>query len=307
MGFLDFLKSLFATTPTDEFGRMEPDLPPGKYDVVELTRRLGMSVEELNAVRPSYHLFTLPKRSGGMRQITAPDPELKTLQRRILRRLLARLKVHPAVTGFEKGHSIVTHAAFHADQAVVLRLDIRDFFASTPARRVRDYFRRIGWTDDAARLLTRLTTHEGGLPQGAPTSPRLSNLVNYRMDARLEGLAHRLDARYSRYADDLTFSFSVDDANRIRRLIASVTVILHESGYRVRRQKLRIRRRHQQQRVTGLVVNGGRPRLPRGTRRWLRAVEHHLATGRQATLTPAQLEGWRNFRAMIERQGGPMT
>ena len=307
MGFLDFLRSLFAGARTDEFGRVDASLPPGKHDVAELARRLEMDLEVLKSFGPTYHTFAIPKRSGGLRQISAPDPELKTLQRRILRRLLGRLKVHPAVTGFQKGHSIVTHAALHTDQAVVLRLDIRDFFASTSARRVRDYFRRIGWTDDAARVLTRLTTHEAVLPQGAPTSPRLSNLVNYLMDARLEGLAHHLGARYSRYADDLTFSLAEDDAQKIRSLIVSVTVILHESAYRLRRQKLRIRRRHQQQCITGLVVNGGAPRLPRRTRRWLRAVEHHLATGREATLTPAQLEGWKNFRSMIERQREAMT
>src|SRR5207248_8422992 len=92
------------------------------------------------------------------------------------------------------------------------------------------------------------------------------------------------------------------DRDRIRYLIRFVKKVAAAEGYRVHgRRKLRIRRRHQQQRVTGLVVNDG-VRLPRATRRWLRAVEHHLRTGRAATLTPEQLAGWQAFRQMVEGQ-----
>ncbi|MBI1913545.1 MAG: TIGR03067 domain-containing protein [Planctomycetes bacterium] len=230
---------------------------------------------------------------------------MKDLQRRILRRLLKRLRCHAAARGFQPGESIVTHATLHAGRAVVLRLDLRDFFPSTGSSRVYQYFRRIGWNRPAARLLTNLCTHQGGLPQGAPTSPRLSNLLNYRLDARLAAMAARLGAHYSRYADDITLSFGQDDRDRIRYIIRFVKRAAADEGYRVHgRRKLRIRRRHQQQRVTGLVVNAG-VRLPRQTRRWLRAVEHHLRTGRVATLTPEQFAGWQAFRQMVE--GRPRT
>src|SRR5262249_42451022 len=152
------------------------------HGIQELARRLGMSLEELRAVSPSYREFSLPKRSGGTRRILAPVDELKAVQRRILRRLLSRLKCHPAVNGFERGRSIVTNARPHVRKAVVLQMDLKDFFPSTGVRRVRAYFRKIGWNREAANLLVRLCTYEGGLPQGAPTSPRLSNLVNYRLD-----------------------------------------------------------------------------------------------------------------------------
>src|SRR5262249_9369852 len=154
----------------------------------------------------------------------------------------------------------------------------------------------------AAQRLTNLCTYQGGLPQGAPTSPRLSNLLNYRLDARLTAMAARLGAHYSRYADDITLSFDQDDRTRIRSFIRFVKRAAADEGSRVPgRRKLRIRRRHQQQRVTGLVVNAG-VHLPRQTRRWLRAVEHHLRTGRSATLTPEQLAGWQAFRRMVEKQ-----
>jgi alpha,alpha-trehalase len=127
------------------------------------------------------------------------------LQRRILRRVLGKLNAHPAATGFERGMSIVTHAQHHVGTAVVVRMDLKDFFSSTPADRVREYFSQIGWDRDSAELLTKFCTHNGRLPQGAPTSPRLSNLLNYRMDARLAGLAEKLHAEYYEVTADREF------------------------------------------------------------------------------------------------------
>lgn len=281
MGFLDFLSK------------------GSGHGLDELARRLGMSPPELASIQAAYRQFTIPKRSGGHRRILAPQKELKSVQRRILRRLLALLVSHPAATGFERGRSIVTNASRHLGRAVVVRMDLRDFFESTSARRVRRFFRRIGWNRPAARRLGELCTHRGALPQGAPTSPRLANLVNYRLDTRLNNLAAAFGATYTRYADDLVFSFDVDKRTQTKRLINLVKLIVREEGYRMHtRRKLHIRRRHQQQRVTGLVVNH-RVNLPRRTRRWLRAVEHHHATGRSSTLTETQLSGWRAYASMI--------
>jgi retron-type reverse transcriptase len=271
------------------------------HGVEELARRLDCDAAMLTTVQPSYREVGVPKRSGGTRLLCVPDDKLKALQRTILRRLLRRLRCHQAVTGFQRGESIVTHARRHVGRAVVVRLDLKDFFPSTSERRVYRYFRKIGWNRPAARLLTRFCTHRGGLPQGAPTSPRLSNLVNYRLDCRLAAMAKKLGASYSRYADDLTLSFVVDNRNAIRYLIRFAHRAAGDEGYRVRGKKLHIRRRHQQQRVTGLVVNE-RVQLPRATRRWLRAVEHRHRTGRGATLTPAQLAGWRALQHMIASQ-----
>ncbi|MGD8237890.1 MAG: reverse transcriptase family protein [Armatimonadota bacterium] len=270
--------------------------------VNDLAYRLGMSEEELRAATIAYREFTVPKRSGGTRRIAAPEPDLKLLQRRILRRVLARLKCHPAATGFERGHSIVTNALSHVGRAVVIRMDLADFFGATRDRRVRDYFRAIGYNREASDLITRLCSYRGGLPQGAPTSPRLSNLVNYRLDARLAGLAERLGAAYTRYADDMTFSFPTDDRDAIGAVLGMTKYIARQEGYRLHmRRKLHIRRRHRQQLVTGLVVNES-VKLPRRTRRWLRAVEHRAATGRRPTLSAEQLAGWRSLQSMIASQ-----
>ena len=289
MGLLDFFKK-----------QKGPQL-----GLPELARRLGISEADLAAIEVRYHEFTIAKRGGGRRTILAPDAPLKQVQRRILRRLLALLLSHPAVNGFERGKSIVTNALYHTGKPVVVHLDIRDFFTSTAAKRVESFFRRIGWDRLAARRLTELCTYQGGLPQGAPTSPRLANLVNYRLDTRLDHLAVKLGAMYTRYADDLTFSFDQDRGGRVRALIRAVGRIVDGEGYRLHtRRKLSIRRRHQQQRVTGLVVNEG-VNLPRETRRRLRAVEHRLAQGLKATLTEDQMRGWRALLAMVRRQAAP--
>jgi hypothetical protein len=288
------------------------------HGIEELARRLGMTVAGLRDFEPAYREFTIPKRSGGTRRIHAPDDALKAVQRRILHRLLGRLKAHPAAHGFERGRSIVTNARAHVGRAVVLRMDLKDFFPATGEKRVYQYFRKVGWNRPAAALLTRLCTHAGGLPQGAPTSPRLSNLVNYRLDARLAGLAVRqklrnprtneqledrpIGATYTRYADDLTFSFPADDADVIQYVVRLTRYIVAAHGYVLHEdRKLRVLRRHAQQKVTGLVVNS-KVNLPRKTRRWLRAVEHRAARDGRSTLRPDQLAGWRAFRQMVERE-----
>jgi retron-type reverse transcriptase len=283
-------------------GRAAPTRPAtGKRSVAALEALLGMPGRSLRALAGEYTEFTIPKRTGGMRKIAAPKPELKKVQSVILRRILAKLRAHDAAMAFERRRSIVTHARAHAKKAVVVRIDVKDFFGSIREKRVRAFFMAIGWEKDAAALLTELCTYRGVLPQGAPTSPRLANLVSHQMDARLSGLAKKRGAVYTRYADDLTFSFESDAGDRV--LVGATELILRDYDLQIHmKKKLRIRRRHQQQLVTGLVVNDG-VRMPRRTRRWLRAVEHHLKTGKTATLSEAQMAGWRAFRKSIEGTG----
>ncbi len=272
------------------------------YEIADLAERLEMTVDALRAVEPRYRSFEIPKRSGGHRTIDAPDDTLKEIQRRLQHRVLHGLRAHPAVHGFEEGRSIVSNARPHVSKAVVINLDIRDFFNATRADRVFSYLRAIGWSRAAAREIQRLTCHEGGLPQGAPTSPRLSTLVNYRMDARLAGLARKIGADYTRYADDLTFSLTDDSTRKVQGAVRAARAIVEDEGYELHADKLSVRRRHQRQEVTGLVVNE-RIHLPRETRRWLRAVEHRLRTTGECSLSDAELEGWLALAAMVHTQG----
>jgi RNA-directed DNA polymerase len=311
LGIWDSIRGLFkgsAGGAGDDWGtrRSRGPRPGANADsglgVAELARRLGLNEAELRALVPRYNSFRVPKRSGGQRTIDEPEEALKRVQRLILRRLLRRLRSHAAAHGFERGRSIVTAALPHARRAVVLRMDVEEFFASTKAGRVQSYFRAVGWDAEAAALLARLCTHAGGLPQGAPTSPRLSNLLNFRLDARLSALARTSGAVYTRYADDMTFSFAADEREGIVSVIRTTKKILSDEGYRLHTdKKLRVLRRHARQTVAGLVVNE-RVRLPRATRRWLRAVEHRAAHTGQSTLAPAQLQGWRALARMVSEQ-----
>jgi hypothetical protein len=271
--------------------------------VGELAKRLGVPEAELRAAKPSYRVVFIRKRSGGTRKLHVPDPTTKALQRKILRRVLAPLRASRNAYGFEAGRSISHHAAQHMGRALVLRFDVVDFFPTTHAGRVERMFYRIGWSSDAAALLARLTTHAGGLPQGAPTSPRLSNLVNRGLDHAISDAVERRHGRYSRYADDITISFPEDWIGSVASAKATVKRQLARRGYRLHeRKKQSVRRRHERQVVTGLVVNA-HVALPRALRRKLRAARHHLATGRAATWTAEQLRGWEAFEKMVREQG----
>lgn len=270
--------------------------------VEELAKRLNTSVDILVSVPINYSRFTLKKRSGKERIIYAPQAELCQMQKSINRLLLSKLKVHSCAKGFCRGQSIVTNAIEHVDKAVVIKFDIKDFFSNTRDKRILNYFKKIGWSSKAAKLLVKICCKEGGLPQGAPTSPTISNIVNNKLDARLFGFAKANGFTYTRYADDLTFSSKEDNKKAISKLIGSVNVILAEFGYTLNKSKQFIARKHTRQFITGLVVNK-KVQLPRETRRWLRAVEHSLKTTGKCTLSESQLFGWKSLQNMINLQG----
>ena len=216
-------------SPRRPGGRRPPDSPV-RFGLDELARRSGVPIAELKAAAPAYRSVRVPKRSGGERTLRVPDPATKAIQRHLLHGVLDRVPIHPAAHGFESGRSIVTNALPHAGKAVVIRMDLVDFFDSTSARRVRRLFRVLGWDAESAALLTRLTTDGGTLPQGAPTSPRLANLVNVRLDARLSALAISLGGTYTRYADDLTFSFAEADHAVLADLLPATKKIVRQRG-----------------------------------------------------------------------------
>lgn len=182
-----FRKILDALRP--DSGRSLPDLAKW-LDLPEQDLRAWLAGPPNPAY--SYRRFTIPKRRGGERTIDAPSEDLKSLQRRILHKLLNPLPVHPAATGFIRKRCIVDNAQPHARQGVVINLDLADFFHTIAAERVLGAWRGIGWSREAARVLTNICTHEGRLPQGSPTSPAFSNLVCRKLDTRLSALAKRL-------------------------------------------------------------------------------------------------------------------
>jgi retron-type reverse transcriptase len=233
-----------------------------------------------------YHRFAIEKRNGEQRRISAPKAVMRAAQQGILREILSKVPIHSTATAYRPGSSIVTNARHHVGQAVVIRLDIADFFPTITRRRVRGLFQSLGYSAGVATILALLTTDDSrleaterspmhidaSLPQGACTSPAISNIICARLDARLNGLSKKHGFTYTRYADDMTFSHPNGNAP-VGRLMSSAACILVEEGFALNQAKTRVTRSHQRQIVTGLVVNE-RVAIPREDLRRFRAILH---------------------------------
>jgi len=297
----------------------------------------GLCYQQEVASNIPYTHFTINKRNGTPRQIWSPIPRLKFVQRWILENILNNLMTHGAAHGFVRGKSIVTNATVHCNSALLIKLDVKDFFPSVHWRRVKGVFRHAGYPEQIATLLALLCTEsprqmvqqngktyyvalsDRALPQGAPTSPALTNIVCLNLDRRLTGLAEKIGLRYSRYADDLTFSLPAnstsiknaaqpsDHNHLIGQLLGSVHKILQEEGFILNNDKTRVIRMGNQHNVTGMVVNGeGVPRVPRKIKRMLRASLHNLALGQplREGETLETLSGYAAWIASAERELG---
>jgi hypothetical protein len=210
----------------------------------------------------------------------------------------------------------VTNARPHAGAKLVLKLDLKDFFPTVHYRRVKGLFEFLGYNEAVASTLAGLTTYRqklsdgtvlwpGVLPQGAPTSPAIANLACRRLDSRLDSLAAKYGATYTRYADDLTFSFPVAPEFRVGRFLWWVDGICHDEGFLERPDKRRILRNKHQQRVTGIVVNNG-VHVPRVDRMRFRAILHNCkkhgvaSQARDHEDFDAYLRGYAAYVAMVE-------
>jgi retron-type reverse transcriptase len=237
-----------------------------------------------------YRQFAIPKKCGGERMISAPSRGLKNIQRWIASNLLAAQPLADCVTGYRRGTSIVANACPHSDKDFVFNADIKDFFGSIKATRVYSLFRCLGYSPPIARLLSRLTTHRGCLPQGAPTSPAIANLVCLRLDDRLSRFCQRRQWSYTRYCDDITISGDGQLGSAREKIVE----IIESEGFQLNPKKIRLATRRSRQEVTGLVVNAY-PNINRAQRRRLRAIFH------QASLWP------RHFAAMAKELQGKLA
>ncbi len=277
---------------------------PEIADAKALADGIGIALAELRFLAYNraltrvshYQRFRIPKKTGGERQISAPMPRLKRAQYWILDNILARVPVHPAAQGFVPGRSILTNAAPHVGRGVVVNLDLKDFFPTLTWKRVKGKFRGLGYPEAVATVLALICTEPDvdeieldgqrlyaargprRLPQGAPTSPALTNLICLRLDKRLSGLAAKLGFTYTRYADDMTFSASGEAAAKASVLLKFVGEIVAAEGFTVHPDKTRVMRAHSRQEVTGLVVNE-RIAVPRDTLRRFRALLHQIEAG----------------------------
>ena len=286
-----------------------------------------------------YDRYFIPKRSGGKREILAPSDELKSFQERVLNEFIyAHFIPSVYATGFVIDRSIVHNAMAHVGAAIIVNIDLKDFFPSIKDEIIEEkiFFKKMesirhieitnalvkkgirSWEIDEekhiqpkinkkelkkqARLLTKLVTYpykkKDALPQGAPTSPALSNIVCFEMDNIMSGIANRNDAVYTRYADDLTFSSS--NNKKLNKIIPIIKDNLKKFGFRANEKKIHINRRSGRMQVTGLVVND-KVSYGRGRLRILRAALHNakMKICKDKELVPFDVMHYRGMAAYI--------
>jgi hypothetical protein len=320
-----------VTGPPASFG--VPPLPSEG----DLAAALGLSPPELawfadghrlNEVTSepalSHYRYQWVRKAGGThRLLEAPKPRLRERQRWILRNVLATIPPSPHAHGFVRGRDVRSFARPHAARAVVVRLDLEDFFASVSRARVAALFRRVGYPPPVADALANLCTvatplhvlaahppeedlparfranarlRDRHLPQGAPTSPALSNLIAWRMDTRLAALAAGFGATMTRYADDLAFSGDETFGRALRFFLPRAGAIVLEEGFRLNHRKTRVMPRGHRQELCGLAV-AARPSVPRRERDRLRAI---LFNARRLGLESQNRDGHADFRRHLE-------
>lgn len=263
-----------------------------------------------------YRTFSIGKRTGGHRLICAPDPDLRRAQAWIHKNILnspgALSLLHPAATAYKPKASILKNAMAHAGAAWMVKLDIKDFFESISERQVYYVFRHLGYpallSFELARLCTRrvpprrhglpraresmvrwvnwdeqhhkgpypFESQVGHLPQGAPTSAMLANLVARGLDARIEDIAIRYSATYTRYADDMVLTLTESSNEQCASLLREVAQVVTRSGFRINRSKTRVVGPGGRKTVTGLVVNDIKPRLPRSVKDEVELALYHI-------------------------------
>lgn len=300
----------------------------------DLAQAIGIPLKELRFLSFSrkvstvshYRKFYIPKKSGGKRLISAPMPRLKNVQYWILENIFNKVAIHPAVHGFALQRSIISNAQPHIGKSVVINIDVKDFFPSVHYKRVKGLLQQLGFSEKIAVILALLCTEavteevlidgqnyfvqKGNrvLPQGAPTSPAITNILCYKLDKRLQGLANKNQCHFTRYADDITFSFDTPQTNA-QQLVWRIKKVVQDEGFTVHPEKIRIMRKGAHQEVTGIVVNE-KAGIPRKKLRQFRAVLHQLKTKEAGELKwghgnlASAVTGYANFVKMVKPQQG---
>ncbi|MDQ8011388.1 MAG: reverse transcriptase domain-containing protein [Flavobacterium nitrogenifigens] len=254
---------------------------PVIFSTYHLSIILDIPFDELSYMIENPHFFykyyQIKKRNGkGFRQIVSPFNTLRIIQQYINQEILSKIPVSEKANGFVKGKSILDNALPHKNKKAILNIDLLKFFDSISEHRVYGVFESLGYAKnlsvDLAKLVTVglpqeyletftqkelkayreiVPTYSRVLPQGAPTSPTISNLILRRLDKRLSKLSETLKVDYSRYADDITFSGELDNLPKIRLL----RHIIREEGFNINWKKVGIYRKGRKQVVTGLTVS----------------------------------------------------
>jgi len=245
-----------------------------------------------------YHHFEIPKKNGGRRQIDSPSKKLKTIQLKLKDVLYEIYPTKPSAHGFSKGKSIVTNAEKHLDKRFIFNIDLSDFFGSISFGRIRNLFKSspFNFNNTVSTILAQICCHNNGLPQGAPTSPILSNMIAWKLDSQLQHLAKITNSTYTRYADDISFSFTCNKRRLPEAIVIiredegspgnALTQIIEENGFNINYDKVRLCSTLSRMEVTGLTVN----EFPNVRRRYVRQISSMLHAWRKHGYVLAEQE-----------------
>lgn len=266
--------------------------------------------------RGKYKKFYIKKRSGKLREINEPAFSLKIVQRWVLQNILEKIKCSDYCYGFRKQEHFtnlkddkkdadkpeylcpqLAVALKHRNNLYLLKLDIKDFYGSITEGMVYRQFREIGYNKDVSNLLKNICTWENSLPQGAPSSAYLANLVCRRMDSRIAGYCNKHNIVYTRYADDLIFSS--DDRDELRHSFGVIKQIVGDQGFLLNTDKTHFAGNKSRKEVLGITINDKYCKTPKEMKRKVRAMIHHaVATGNYSDLL--RIKGYISYISSIE-------
>ncbi|MCI8371588.1 MAG: RNA-directed DNA polymerase [Lachnospiraceae bacterium] len=246
----------------------------------------------------NYYRFEIPKKDGRMRQIAAPKTQLKTAQRAVLDQILQKAEVSEQSHGFLKSRSVLTSAKSHeAGPELLINMDLENFFPTITFERVRGLFQSFGYSGYIASLLAMICTYcermpleikgetkyvkttDRILPQGSPASPMITNIICRRLDQRLQGLSQKLGLTYTRYADDMSFSYTGEAQQfAIGSFLSSVRKIVEDEGFCIKEQKTHVLRKSNRQYITGIVINNEEIGVPR---KWVKVLKASIHNARK--------------------------
>ncbi|MGR6837832.1 reverse transcriptase family protein [Aliivibrio wodanis] len=256
--------------------RLESSSVPVIFELTHLAYLLGVDKDLLKGIvfrnERFYRNFEIPKKCGGVRKIDSPYPKLQYIQKWVKTHILEALPISRSAYAYVKGHSHIVHAKKHIGAKEIYKADIKNFFENIPFLKVQKVFITAGYSHKISHQLAKICTIYGHLPQGAPSSPILSNIILYDMDLEFKRLAVAHSCFYTRYADDLCFSGDIIT----EELIDSIKKVLSFNDFTLNDNKSKIVSGSVRKIITGLVINDDGLRVPKKIRREYRKKSYYL-------------------------------
>lgn len=218
-----------------------------------------------------YRRFSIKKRNGGLRDIEEPLPSLKYIQRWILYNILEKVEVSSFAKAYKRKSGLKENVRFHTNQEIVLNIDIKNFFPSIGLKNIENIFKGLGYSELISNLLAKLCTRNTVLPQGAPTSPYLSNIFLKEFDNEISKYCIDNKIKYTRYADDLTFSGDFNEDFLLNLVTEKITTL----RLAINNEKTRISKKNSRQQVTGIIVNE-KAQVPSSIRKKIRQDLYYI-------------------------------